>query len=77
MTTLDPAYARYLARVPLHEYTAGVARERTSHDLVDPRTCGALPAPGFIGWCWRRTGHDGDHSAVPKTATRMDKKDQQ
>ena len=70
-THMDVRTLRYLALVPLHEFTAGL--HRPTHPQAPATMCGALPARGFTGFCVRLLEHVGDHSAVTETAVRMDR----
>lgn len=67
----------WLRNVNLHQYTAGIDRDRSMGALLG--CCGAEVAEAFRPThphgCLRRDGHDGDHSAIPETAHSMDTRD--
>lgn len=65
----------WLRDVDLHEFSSGFDDARHRLDLNRYGVCGVLAARALKRCCIRRLGHDGDHSAVPSTAQRMDRYD--
>lgn len=70
----EPLVPAHLANVELHEYTESITRQYArGHGR-----CGALPARAFrrkypLG-CYREREHPGPHSALARSAQRMDRK---